>query len=70
MKKLLDKTEGAEKSAYPTSEKESVKHNDSENVIGSGLSTACKRILKRAQGASARSTGAGVAVKSGGARVL
>ena len=41
MQKLLNETEGTEESTDPTTEKEPVEHNDTENVIGYGLSTAC-----------------------------
>ena len=70
MQELLYKSEGAEKSAYPTSEDQAVEHNDSENVIRSGFFACRKCVLQRAERTCARCSRAGIAIKSRGADAL
>ena len=70
MEELLNKTEGAEKSAYPTAENNAVEQNNSEKIEGHGLSACGKRVLKCAERAGKGSAGAGVAVKSRSTKVF
>ena len=48
MQKLLNKTEGTQKSAYPSAEKQSVEHYDAENVVNGAFVGADDGILKSA----------------------
>ena len=70
MQKLLNKTEGTQKTADPSAEKQSVEQNDAENVIKSAFICAYNGVLERTQGAGTACSGAGVAVKSGSTDTL
>ena len=67
---ILNESEGAEVSADPASEKERVEQDDAHHIIGDRLVSRRQRILKRAEWAGCRCSGAGITAETGRADTL